>query len=605
MAINEALIHLCGNRIGLDGTEVELLQILCENTCGGEAMSLGELIELENKLGIELDEQPAWIIEEDGRVYVSSVIIDYLNERIPMLPVGAELRLCSEQTKYGIDAEIKKATSILSMLEKDEEGAVICVMGAEGSGREFFLEQLAVENEMHLLAVEIEGFLSANALDKKQLARAVDSIVIASLLYTAVPYIKCNRQLISQADFPVDYEYAGLRNPLELVRQLAMMTGVLGLVIGGNDGGKNKNELSAEYIDFGKKSICITIPENTGEQRRNIAEAILKESEIEGKELIKLIHIVSGINLPTAAYVRLVHSVAVEYKAGIAIADITERIGNKAGNESLRYLKADRDLNELKLPEKQKAELGKICKLCIARDKVLNEGGFSNKFSYGNGLSVLFYGAPGTGKTMAAQVIAATLGKPLYRVELSQLINKYVGETQKNIGRIFDEASKNDCVLLFDEADAIFAKRGEVADAQDRYSNAETAYLLQRMESYTGICVLTTNLLQNFDEAFRRRITYMINFPMPDASIRFELWSEIFPEATKVGASVDRKLLADTFELSGAAIRNIAQHAALLAAAEEYEEVQMPHILDGILNEYSKTGRNLTNTQRDIISSWI
>lgn len=153
----------------------------------------------------------------------------------------------------------------------------------------------------------------------------------------------------------------------------------------------------------------------------------------------------------------------------------------------------------------------------------MEEWGFGNKFSYGNGMSVLFYGAPGTSKTMAAQVMANRLGLPLLRVDLSQVTSKYIGETQKNIGKIFNEADKCECILLFDEADAIFAKRSDVSDAQDKYSNAETAYLLQRIEQYAGVSILATNLLQNFDDAFRRRISYMVHFPMPDEKLRFEL----------------------------------------------------------------------------------
>ena len=205
----------------------------------------------------------------------------------------------------------------------------------------------------------------------------------------------------------------------------------------------------------------------------------------------------------------------------------------------MNLLPATRTFDELKLPKVQYKQLSHICDLIAAKEEVMKEWGFSNKFSYGNGISILFYGSPGTGKTMAAQVMANHLGMPLYRVDLSQLISKYIGETQKNIGRIFDEASKNECILLFDEADAIFAKRSDVADAQDRYSNAETAYLLQRIEQYAGVSILATNLLQNFDDAFRRRISYMVHFPMPDRMIREQLWNTIFPKETKINSNMD------------------------------------------------------------------
>jgi len=241
-----------------------------------------------------------------------------------------------------------------------------------------------------------------------------------------------------------------------------------------------------------------------------------------------------------------------------------------------------------------------ICRMLNNREKVLGEWGFLNKYSYGNGISILFYGAPGTGKTMAAQVIASELGMPLYRVDLSGLISKYIGETQKNIARIFEQTKNCKGILLFDEADALFSKRNEVNDAQDKYANAETAYLLQRIEESDGICILTTNLLQNFDEAFRRRITYMINFPMPDAGLRKKLWENVFPRETPLAQEVDFEVLADNFELSGAAIRNAAMQSAWMASAH-HEKVMMQDILSGIANEYRKLNKALKPDQKALM----
>ena len=187
---------------------------------------------------------------------------------------------------------------------------------------------------------------------------------------------------------------------------------------------------------------------------------------------------------------------------------------------------------------------------------------------------------------------------------MSQLISKYIGETQKNIGRIFEEADRQDCILLFDEADAVFTKRSDVSDAQDRYSNAETAYLLQRIEQYGGICILATNLLQNFDDAFRRRISYMVHFPLPDAGLRKELWESIFPEETPLGDDLDPGLLAGAFELSGASIKNAALHGALLAASRG-EAVQMCHVMSGIRNEYGKQGKNFSTAQQELLDAFL
>ena len=203
------------------------------------------------------------------------------------------------------------------------------------------------------------------------------------------------------------------------------------------------------------------------------------------------IHQITGRQLPTGAFLRYLHNIRAELELGSADRECLLRTPVSA---RLNLLAANRTFAELKLPGAQMELLKKLCAMISSREEVMEQWGFGDKFSYGNGISVLFYGAPGTGKTMAAQVLAGELGMPLYRVDLSQLISKYIGETQKNIGRVFDEADKCDCILLFDEADAIFTKRSDVSDAQDRYSNAETAYLLQRIEQYGGVSILATNL---------------------------------------------------------------------------------------------------------------
>ncbi|MGN0402170.1 MAG: ATP-binding protein [Acetatifactor sp.] len=269
----------------------------------------------------------------------------------------------------------------------------------------------------------------------------------------------------------------------------------------------------------------------------------------------------------------------------------------------ISQLATNRRLEDLCLPAEHHRRLVKVCAMLKARDKVMKEWGFADKYSYGNGISLLFYGAPGTGKTMAAQAIAGELGMPLYRVDLSQLISKYIGETQKNIGKVFEQAGQLKGILLFDEADALFARRNEVNDAQDKYSNAETAYLLQRIEEWDGISILATNLLQNFDEAFRRRITYMLNFPMPDEKVRVRLWQKVFPEQAGVSEDMDAAVLAENFELSGAAIRNAALQGAYLAAVEE-TDIGMKHILSGIANEYRKLNKNMKPEQKALLQKY-
>jgi SpoVK/Ycf46/Vps4 family AAA+-type ATPase len=207
----------------------------------------------------------------------------------------------------------------------------------------------------------------------------------------------------------------------------------------------------------------------------------------------------------------------------------------------------------------------------------------------GRGITALFAGDSGTGKTMSAEVIAADLGLDLYAVDLASVIDKYVGETEKNLERIFSEAAGVNAVLLFDEADAIFGKRSEVRDAHDRYANVESAYLLQRMESFDGLAILATNLRANLDDAFTRRLDVIVDFPTPDEDLRRALWDRCLGVVPRAG-DVDLAFCASAFELSGGNIRSAAITAAYVAA-EEDRAVTTADLVTGVYREYRKMGR--------------
>ena len=251
---------------------------------------------------------------------------------------------------------------------------------------------------------------------------------------------------------------------------------------------------------------------------------------------------------------------------------------------------------DLILGEEQKAQMRMVCDQMRYRAVVGEQWGFHKKTPYGRGLSVLFYGPPGTGKTMAAQVMASELCLDLYRIELPAVVSKYIGETEKNLEEIFEQAKKSQVILLFDEADVLFSKRTEVRDSNDKYSNMEAAFLLQKMEEYEGITVLATNFLQNFDEAFKRRMKFIIDFPFPDIAQRLQIWKQVFPKETPIEEELDYEFLAQSFELSGSNIKNVALHAAFLAAAENCR-VGMRQIVAGVRNEFIKSGKTLTKEQ--------
>lgn len=223
--------------------------------------------------------------------------------------------------------------------------------------------------------------------------------------------------------------------------------------------------------------------------------------------------------------------------------------------------------------------------------KVYESWGFEGGSANARGLVVLFAGQSGTGKTMAAEVIAHELGLEIFKIDLSSVVSKYIGETEKNLAKIFDEAAQSNAILFFDEADALFGKRTEVSDSHDRYANIEVGYLLQRLETYDGIGVLATNLRQNIDEAFTRRMDFLVDFPFPEEAYREKIWQVSYPENAPLGADVDFKIIAERFRLSGGNIRNAALASAFLAAADSNPTIDMRHIMQSIRREYQKMGK--------------
>lgn len=246
--------------------------------------------------------------------------------------------------------------------------------------------------------------------------------------------------------------------------------------------------------------------------------------------------------------------------------------------------------DDLVLPPATRQQLGELALRAEHREQVLGQWGMRPGGGRGRGVIALFAGESGTGKTMSAEVVAADLGMELYVVDLSTVVDKYIGETEKNLERIFVEASEVNGVLLFDEADAIFGKRSEVKDAHDRHANVESAYLLQRMESFDGIAILTTNLRANLDEAFTRRLDVIADFPMPDAEQRRLLWDHCLGPGIPRADDLDLDFCAQRFELAGGSIRACAVTAAYLAA-EARAPLGMAQLVSAILQEYRKLGR--------------
>jgi AAA+ superfamily predicted ATPase len=279
--------------------------------------------------------------------------------------------------------------------------------------------------------------------------------------------------------------------------------------------------------------------------------------------------------------------------AAPAAADLFAAARAQSGRELVglaRPIEPRHSWDDIVLPSDRLAQLHEICNRATLRHIVYDRWGFERKLSTGRGLSALFSGPSGTGKTMAAEIIAGELGLDLYKIDLSQIVSKYIGETEKNLDRIFQAAENANAILFFDEADALFGKRSEVKDAHDRYANIEVGYLLQKMDEYEGIAILATNLRQNMDEAFIRRLHVVVEFPFPGEDDRRRIWASIFPPEAPLAPAVDFDRLAREVRLSGGKIRNIAVAAAFQAASGN-GVIGMPELIEAARREYEKIGQ--------------
>jgi SpoVK/Ycf46/Vps4 family AAA+-type ATPase len=252
--------------------------------------------------------------------------------------------------------------------------------------------------------------------------------------------------------------------------------------------------------------------------------------------------------------------------------------------------------DDVVLPEETLDGVRELIARVQHRHQVLDQWGFREKLSKGIGLAALFSGPPGTGKTLIASLIANELGQDLYQIDLSRVVSKWIGETEKNLARVFDAAEGANIVLLFDEADALFAKRTEVKSSNDRHSNAEVNYLLQRVERFEGVCILTTNLEGSIDPAFKRRLAVRLTFQMPEKAERLQLWTRLVPSSAAIAKDVDFEEIAEDYELAGGNIRNAILRAAFLAASLD-RPIDMDLMTRAIKLEYRDAGK-LSSTGR-------
>jgi SpoVK/Ycf46/Vps4 family AAA+-type ATPase len=346
----------------------------------------------------------------------------------------------------------------------------------------------------------------------------------------------------------------------------------------------------AEALALGDRTVLVVeAPEPSFGERRSAWERFSGASEV-GDVAAKFRLSIEQIQA-AAEVSRIAARARGEERPGTADLDLGARHASSSRlGELAARLEPGYRWGDLVLPDRQLDLLRSISAYLRHRDRVLSEWGYERTVARTQGLKVLFAGESGTGKTMAAQVLGAELGLDLFRVDLATVVSKYIGETEKNLERIFTAADGSNAILFFDEADALFGKRSEVSDSHDRYANIEVAYLLQRMEAYPGAVILATNFKRNIDDAFVRRLDFVVDFPFPEAEDRKRIWQLVLPAEAPRGDDVDLDFLATQFKLSGGAIRNCSL-AAAFQAADEDDAIHMRHLVRAVAQEYGKQGR--------------
>jgi hypothetical protein len=505
----------------------------------------------------------------DERVLHYLAGLSYLDDRLQVLaeqvpvnePIPASHRLIAERIVQILSKEGQRALPIIQVCGEDgEANRYIAARASADLGMGLYSMKSedipALPHERELLARlwEREAFLSNAALilDCSELDRGEKMNVAVSFLENMQSPVltSCRQPLILHRRSSIKLDVSRAKR----AEQREIWAEALGPLVRTMDG--RLDGLVAEFNlgMMGIQSICSDVGER---------------GDLEGEEL----------------YLELRKACCSEARPSLE--DLAQRIEPAAG------------WDDLVLPPVQQQILREIGVHVRQRATVYDSWGFAGKGSRGLGISALFAGDSGTGKTMAAEVLASELRLDLYRIDLSQVVSKYIGETEKNLRKVFDAAEGGGAILLFDEADALFGKRSEVKDSHDRYANIEISYLLQRMEAYRGLAILTTNMKSALDRAFLRRIRFVVQFPFPDASNRARIWERIYPRETPtLGLDYER---LSRLNVAGGNIRNIALYAAFLAA-DSGEPVKMQHLLRAARVEYAKMERAPTEGE---IGGWV
>lgn len=466
----------------------------------------------------------------------------------------------------------KEKEEAAGFLRREPGSSAVYVSGEQGSGRSFFVRCIAKEAGLQILAVPYEKLAEQGRLKKDVFIRLMRDCLLSGRALCILDIAPTGENGGRLKDFfqEIEKAYQDLDRPLFLTGRPEIKP--------------------ASLSETAIYAACVPAysMEESAAFWNYFAEAYLSDTGNFPAEALA-----SGMNLTAGQMGRVMEQYA---SLGNTRADdirelfrVCYQILDDGRYQNMNIIRGAYTWEDLKLPFYPKSILKDICSQAEHQLTVLNRWGMRKKISYGRSVSALFSGPPGTGKTMAAQVVAASLGLDIYRIDLSQVTDKYIGETEKHLKEVFDQAEKSNMILLFDEADALFGKRSEVTDAKDKYANTEVSYLLQRMEEYTGIVLMTTNLASNIDSAFLRRFRYHVPFYMPGKTLRRSLWESMLDDAVpKEG--IDFEYLSSQFPLSGAQIKNIALNACYKAAAAG-GPLQMKHLVEAVFQEGQKEGR--------------
>ena len=473
---------------------------------------------------------------------------------------------------YAFDELCAKVSDELRMHRESEEPYLIQFAGPDGSGRKSALRACASAEGALFLTVDQIRLL-------RRAERERDADRILWLLFREVRLYRCD---VCMENIPEDIRALDL-----FATKIVLPFAELPVTLIVNT--PEKTELACHIMDVPVR--LVTFPMPGAALRMQVFKGIAESYgiKIDAERFGAIYRLTFGQIRRVLDSLRPVYVPDETEAMNLAVTDLCAQLYPRPAKGSIRLVDARYKLADLKLPEEQTELLARVCNNVNQAFKVYNTWGMEKKYAYGRSVSVLFYGPPGTGKTMAAGVLSSELKIPLYHIDLSQVVDKYIGETEKRLEEIFAYAQNTNVILFFDEADAIFGKRTEVNEAKDKYANTEVSFILQRIEEYNGIVVLATNLKQNIDNAFMRRMKYVIRFDMPDAATRKDIWKGCFSSDIPVADDVDFDFLSERIELSGGYIKNIVLNAAFMAAAGS-GRVSMREIIRSTANEYSKNG---------------